>query len=161
MRAFPCAPLQEGADFGVMQGARAALAAGRVQALQFEANFKWCVFVGVGRCARGDPHGGACPRPRSCALSMAAPAHALAHSRPPLPHCAHREKMVGPKTLVEGVRFLERSGFDVFIISRSGPWQPISGDLWHSAYEQCAETWDRCVCGGLGGWGLLWSGWGG
>lgn len=31
----------EGADFAVLRGAREALASGRVQALQFEANFKW------------------------------------------------------------------------------------------------------------------------
>ena len=83
----------EGADYAVLRGARAALASGRVQALQFESNFKW-------------------------------------------------EKMVGAKTLVDGVRFLEQLGYDVFLISRTGPWQPISGAFWDAAYEGCAETWD-------------------
>ena len=50
--------------------------------------------------------------------------------------------MVGAKTLVDGVRFLEGLGYDVFLISRHGPWQPISGAFWHADYELCAETWD-------------------
>ena len=89
-----CAKIDtEGADLSVLRGAANTLAAGRIEALQFEVNYKY-------------------------------------------------EKMQGKGTLVDGVRLLERAGYDVYLISRGGPWHPISGQFWDPAYENTAEIWD-------------------